>query len=57
MLKYVFFLCMLGDNVDYDYVLICVVLDVDAWLLLLDYMSCGGYIDDDIVVYRITYRW
>ena len=35
-------LCMLGDHVDYDYVLICVVLDVDAWLFLFDYMSCEG---------------
>ena len=49
MWKYVFFLHMLGNHVDYDYVLICVVLYVDTWLFLLDYMSCDGYIDDDIV--------
>ena len=42
------------DHVDYDFVLICVVLDVDTWLLLLHYMSCDGYIDDDIVMFRMT---
>ena len=54
MWKYVFFVYMLGYDVDYDYVLVCVVLDVDTWLFLLDYMKCDGYIDDDIVMYRIT---
>ena len=54
MWKYVLFLCMFGDHVKNDCMLICVVLDVDAWLFLLDYMSCDGYIDDDIVMYRMT---
>ena len=54
MWKYVFFQSMLGDNVDYDYVCICVVLDVDTRLFLLDNMSCDGYIDDDIATYRMT---
>ena len=50
MWKYAFFLCKLGDHVDYDYVLI----HVDTWLFLHDYMSCDGYIDDDIVMFRMT---
>ena len=54
MWKYMFFLCMLGNHVNYDYVLISVVLDVDTWLFLLDYTSYDGYIDDDIIMYRMT---
>ena len=50
-------LLMLGHNVDYNYVHICVVLDIDAWLFLLDYMSCDGYIYDDMVMYMMTKRW
>ena len=38
-----------GYHADYDFVVICVVLYVDAWLFLLDYMSCDGHIDDNIV--------
>ena len=46
--------CIIGDNVDYEYVLICVVLDVETWLFLLDYMSCDGYINDDTIINRST---
>ena len=36
---------------DYDYVLICVILDVHTSMFILDYMSYDGYSDDDIIMY------
>ena len=41
---------------DDDHVLICVVLDVDILLFLLEYMSYDGYIYNDIVMYMMTLK-
>lgn len=49
-----FFICMLGDHVDYDYVFICVVLELVHGYSYMTIWVYDGYINDDMVVYRIT---
>ena len=57
MWKYVFFLCMLGNHIDYDYVLLCVVLGLMHGSFYLAIWVYNSYVDDDMVVCRITYKW
>ena len=54
MWKYVFFLCMLGNHVDYDYVVVFVVLGCMHGCSYLTIWVYDGYIDDDMVVYSMT---
>ena len=54
MWNYVFFLRMVGDHVDYDYMLICVVLESMHDYSYLTIRVYDGYIDDVIVMYRMT---
>ena len=45
---------MVGDHVDYDYMLICVVLESMHDYSYLTIRFYDGYIDDVIVTYRMT---
>ena len=47
MLKYVLFLYMLGNHVDYDYVLICVVIGLMCGCPYSTIWVYNRYIDDD----------
>ena len=48
---------LLGDHVDYDYVLVCVILELMHDFFYLTIWVYDGYIDDDMVVYTMAKRW
>ena len=52
--KYVFFLCVLGNHVNYEYELLCAVLGLMHCCSYLDIWVYNSYVDDDNVVCGMT---